>query len=291
MRLKRIKWLAVAPLIALTAACGVTGSADDDSQVVTLGVTSGGEHYWQVFKDAAEAEGIQVKITNFTDYNQPNPALKQKQLDINEFQHIQYLANYNVKNDDDLTFIGSTAVYPLPLYSTKYDSASDIPSGGKVVIPNDSVNQARALLVLQSAGLIKLKDGGTTAATPADIVKSKIDVTPVKASQTSANLHQVAAAVINNNYATSANIPPKKIIYQGDPTGDASLPYVNGFVVRAEDKDDPAYKKLVKIYHTKKVEKAVKHDLGTTGVLENIPAKKLQAEQDKLEKQINARTK
>ncbi|GAB3569138.1 MetQ/NlpA family ABC transporter substrate-binding protein [Spelaeicoccus albus] len=289
MRLKPLKWLAIAPLFALMAACGATDSSSVD-KTVNLGVTDGAEHYWTVFRNEAKAEGITVKFTNFTDYNQPNPALKQKQLDVNEFQHIQYLANYNVKSHDDLAFIGSTAVYPLPLYSTKYKSVKDIPQGGQVVIPNDAVNEARALLVLQSAGLIKLKNGGTTASTPADIVpgSAKVKVTPVDAAQTTANLHNVAGAVINNNFATSAKVPTSKIIFQVSPKGSASLPYVNGFVVRADDKDNPTYKKLVKIYHSKKVEKAVKSDLGQTGVLENIPAKKLQSETKKIEKQIRA---
>lgn len=291
MKRKSLKWLAIAPLFALMAACGATDSSAD--KTVNLGVSDGAEHYWKVFQDQAKSEGITVKITNFTDYNQPNPALKQKQLDVNEFQHIQYLANYNVKSHDDLAFIGSTAVYPLPLYSTKYKSVKDIPAGGQVVIPNDAVNQARALLVLQSAGLIKLKGGGSTSSSPADIIKSssKVKVTPVDAAQTSANLHNVAGAVINNNFATNAKIPMSKIIYQVNPKGSASLPYVNGFVVRAEDKNNPTYKKLVKIYHSKKVEKAVKSDLGQTGVLEDIPAKKLQNETTKIEKQIRAKSK
>jgi D-methionine transport system substrate-binding protein len=89
---------------------------------------------------------------NFDAYDQPNPALSAGELDLNQFQHIIYLATYNVKAGDDLVPVGATAIYPLGLYSTKYKSVADIPNGGTIAVPNDESNQARALLVLQSAG-------------------------------------------------------------------------------------------------------------------------------------------
>ena len=176
MRRLRRALLVLLPALALTAACAAPGSTPSSSggstaggEVVKIGVADGSENYWKVYKDKAAAQGITVEFVNFTDYNQPNPALSQNQLQLNEFQHLQYLANYNVKNNDTLVPIGATAVYPLPLYSTKHTSVDQIPQGGQVAIPNDPTNQARALLVLEAAKLITITGGGTSVSTPNQI--------------------------------------------------------------------------------------------------------------------------
>ncbi|PZT97125.1 MAG: methionine ABC transporter substrate-binding protein, partial [Gordonia sp. (in: high G+C Gram-positive bacteria)] len=110
MRLRRLALLLVVPLLALgMAACG-----SDDSDTVKIGVADASESYWNVFKQKASDEGIEVELVNFTDYNQPNPALAEGELQLNEFQHLLYLATYNAKNNQNLVPIGATAVYPLP---------------------------------------------------------------------------------------------------------------------------------------------------------------------------------
>ena len=126
-----------------------------------IGVVGKGDAQWAAFEEAAADEGITVELVDFADYAQPNPATTEGELDLNQFQHIVYLADYNVSAGEDLTPIGATAIYPLGLYSQKYDSVEDIPEGETVAVPNDASNQARGLLVLQSAGLIELKSGGT----------------------------------------------------------------------------------------------------------------------------------
>lgn len=262
-------------ILLLAAACGSgSGGGADQDKTVKIGVADAAEPYWQIYKQKAEQAGITVELINFSDYNQPNPALAQKQLDLNEFQHLQYLAEYNVKAKQDLTPIGATAVYPLPLYSTKYAKADQLPAGAKVAIPNDPTNQARALLVLQAAKLITLKGGGNSLSTPADVLPgSKITVVPVDASQTAANLKSVDAAIVNNNYATAAKLGADKIIYADDVNADEFKPYINIFVARAEDKDNPTYLKLAKLYHDPEVVAAVKKDLGAGGTFKtNSPA-------------------
>lgn len=269
-------------LVLLAAACSSgsgapAGSGSSAQATVKIGVADGGEPYWQVFKQKAKDAGITVDFVNFSDYNQPNPALSQKQLDLNEFQHLQYLAQYNVKNNDTLTPIGATAVYPLPLYSTKYKTPADIPANGKVAIPNDPTNQARALLVLQSAGLLTLKNGGNSLSTPADVATSKVTVVPIDASQTAQNLPSVEAAVVNNNYATAAKLSKDNIIYADDVNADQYKPYINVFVARAADKDNPTYLKLAQLYHDPEVEAAIVKDLGGDGVFKTNSADDLQA--------------
>lgn len=291
-RAPRALLLLLLPALALAAACAAPGSTpaggSGGAPVVTIGVSDASENYWNVYKAKAAAKGITVQFVNFTDYNQPNPALSQNQLQLNQFQHLQYLANYNVKNNDTLVPIGATAVYPLPLYSVKHTSVADIPAGGQVVIPNDPTNQARALLVLQAAKLVTLKGGGNTLSTTGDIdaAASRVTVVAVDAAQTATNLQSVDAAIVNNNYATSAKLGPDKVIFKDDPNSAAAKPYINAFVTRAEDKDNPTYQRLVQIYHDPEVEAAIAADLGTSGVLKNNSAADLQATTAALEDTI-----
>jgi D-methionine transport system substrate-binding protein len=286
MRRKRIALLLVVPLFALgMAACG-----SDDSDTVKIGVADASESYWNVFKEKASDEGIEVELVNFTDYNQPNPALAEGELQLNEFQHLLYLATYNAKNNQNLVPIGATAVYPLPLYSTKHSSVGEIPQGGSVVIPNDPTNQARGLLVLQQAGLISLKNGGNAFSTLADIDEgaSKVKVTAVDAGQTAQSLDSVDAAIVNNNYATSANLGADKVIAQDDPNSDIAKPYINAFVAREQDKDNADYLELAEIYHDPEVEAAAKKDLGDSGVFKSNSATELQELTKELEEQVKS---
>ena len=171
----------LAGLAALTlglSACG--GGGDDSSSAasgtpgaddpIRIGVVGASDDQWKIFQKKAEEAGFDVEIVDFTEYTQPNPALSQGQLDLNQFQHILYLAQYNVEAGDDLVPVGATAIYPLGLYSKKYQSVDEIPNGSEIAIPNDPTNLARALLVLQDAGLVTLKDGGSAFSTEADVV-------------------------------------------------------------------------------------------------------------------------
>jgi D-methionine transport system substrate-binding protein len=238
---------------------GAAGSGSDRKpQTVTIGVSDKALPYWKTYTALAkERLDVTVKLTNFADYSLPNPALKDGQVDINQFQHIQYLANYNVTAKDDLQPIGSTAVYPLPLYATKYDKVSAIPEGAKVAIPNDAINEARALLVLQSAKLIELKGGGSAFSTTDDIASHEVDVQPLDASQTANALQQgsVAAAVVNNNFATAAGLPASDKVFTDDPSSSSAAPYVNVFAVRDEDKDNATYRDLVELFQDSAVQK------------------------------------
>ena len=273
--------LLLLPLAVLATACAAPGSAlapdDESGQVVSIGVADASENYWNVYKEKAAAQGITVSFVNFTDYNQPNPALSQGQLQLNVFQHLQYLANYNVKNNDDLVPIGATAVYPLPLYSTKHTSVEQIPQGGQVVIPNDPTNQARALLVLQAGGLITLKGGGNSLSTPNDIEQGRVTVVPVDAAQTATNIQSVDAAIVNNNYATAAKLTEQQRIFADDPNSDSSKPYINAFVSRAVEQNNPVYLQLAALYHDPDVEAAIRADLGDTGVFKTNDVADLQA--------------
>lgn len=242
---------------------GGTAAGDAAPKTVTIGVSDKSLPYWNTYVKAAKEQlNVTVKLQNFSDYSLPNPALKDEQIDINQFQHIQYLANYNVTSDDDLQPIGATAVYPLPLYSTKVSDVADFEDGAKVAIPNDAINEARALLVLQAADLLELKDGGNAFSTTADITSHKVDVQTLDASQTANALQQgsVEGAIVNVNYATSAGLDTKDAIFQDDPKSASAAPYVNVFAVRDADKDNKTYLDLAELFQDDAVQKVFAKD-------------------------------
>lgn len=288
---------AALPFALLLGACasggGDTAAGTGDgapTETVKIGVVGAGDPYWQTFTDAAADEGIDVEIVNFDSYDQPNPALAAGELDLNQFQHIIYLATYNVAAGDDLQPIGATAIYPLGLYSTTYDDVADIPAGETIAVPNDESNQARALLVLQSAGLIELKDGGSVFSTVADIEdSSKVKVEAVAADFTASSLPDFAGAVVNNDFVAKSGLTSDELLAQDDPADESAFPYINIFAAKAEDADNPTYLKLVEIYQdTKAVQDGVLEASGGTGVLVKTPVTDLVASLKKTEESIRS---
>lgn len=274
----------LAAFALLLTACSAPSSdapaEDAGSETVKLGVVGASDPYWETFVDAAADEGITVELIDFTDYNQPNPALSEGELDLNQFQHPVYLANYNVANDGDLVPIGSTAIYPLGLFSTKHKSLDEIPEGGTIAVPSDPANLARALNVLQSAELLELKDGGTLFSTPADIdtSTSKVKITEMDASFTATSLADVDGAVVNNDFVTDAGLKFSDALYQDDPEDEKAKIFVNIFAARAEDKDNETYKKLVEIYQTNEaVQEGVFENSGDSAILVKVPVSELEA--------------
>ncbi len=286
--------LAAVSAVALLAACSGTSDAGSDAgdaqEAIRIGVVGASEDHWTIFTEAAAEEGIEVELVNFTDYTQPNPALSQGQLDLNQFQHLQYLAQYNVGTDDDLTPIGATAVYPLGLYSKKHTSIEDIPAGSEVAIPNDPTNQARALLVLQDAGLLKLKNGGSSVSIPADVIadESTVTVTPVDAAQTAVALNSVAASIINNDFVADAGLSPADALYQDKADSPGARPYINIWVARAEDKDNATYLKLVELYQGAEVQEALLAASGGTAVIASQGGSELQGYLTDIQKAVAA---
>ncbi|MFC8528196.1 MetQ/NlpA family ABC transporter substrate-binding protein [Nocardia sp. NPDC057227] len=263
LRALTIPALAVATAFTLTA-CG--GGADGSGDVVRIGTTES-DKAWDVFEQKAKDQGITLQIQNYSDYSQPNIALAQKQIDVNLFQHLQFLGQYNVANNADLTPIGATQIVPLGLYSKKHKAVGDIPQGGEVAIPNDPSNQARALFVLQAAGLVKLASD-TRAPSIADVDRnaSKVKVTPVDAAQTALSLASVDGSIINNTFLERSGVDPKSALAKDDPNSPGAEPYINTFVTRAEDRDNEKYLKLVEIWHDPEVQQALTESSKGTSV-------------------------
>ncbi|NYI77326.1 MetQ/NlpA family ABC transporter substrate-binding protein [Nocardioides panzhihuensis] len=292
-KLPLIIGIVVAALVIGGLAFFLTRDDDSGSDLtkVTIGVVGADDPYWETFQDAAREEGIDLVVKNFSDYNQPNPALSEGELDLNQFQHIIFLADYNVQNDDDLVALGSTATYPLGLYSSKYKSLDEIKAGETVIVPDDETNQARGLVLLQSEGLIKLTDGGTPFSTVKEVdPSSKVKIKAVQASITASSLPDVAAAIINNDFVEDAGLKFEDALVTDDPSDPKALPYVNIFAVRTEDKDNPTYKKLVEIFQNNEdVQKGVYETSGDTAEMVKIPVEDLQKSLDDTEKQVKGR--
>lgn len=248
-----------------------------ESDPVRIGVVGASDPYWDVYVKAAKDAGISVELVDFTDYAQPNPALSQGDLDLNQFQHIIYLAQYNKSAGDDLTPIGSTAIYPLSLYSTKYKTVAEIPAGSTVAVPNDASNLARSLLVLQSAGLVELTDGGSPFSTLDDVLPdSKVKVTSLEAALTPTSLPDVAAAVINNDFVEDAGLSFADALASDDPNDPSAQPYINIFAARAADADDEVLNRLVAIFQdTPAVTSGLVEVSGDTAQLVKTPVAEL----------------
>lgn len=270
---KSVAALATAATLAfsLTACSSDETAANDkgtEANPVKIGVV-GAEDYWPTFEEAAEAEGIYVEIVDLAEYSIPNTALTEGEIDLNQFQHLLFLAGYNVDAEQDLAPIAATAVYPLGLYSEKHTSVDSITSG-EIAVPNDPTNLSRALLVLQDAGLVELKDGGSAYSTELDVLpSSKVTVVPVDAAQTVVSLPDVEASIINNDFLADANLLPTDALYRDSADSEGARPYINVWAARQDDKGNELYAKLVEIYKSDAVQEGVLAASGGTAAVAN----------------------
>lgn len=246
-------------------------SKEAANKTVTIGVMAGDKNedeIWQSVSETAKKKyGITLKTKKFTDYLQPNKALSAGEIDLNAFQNYPYLANWNKQYKTDIVAIGDTWTTPLRIYSDKYKQVSDIQDGDQITIANDPTNENRGLHLLGDAGLIKLKD--TTQATPKDIISNPkhLKITPVDGSQTAASLNdpKVGAAVVNTNYAKSANLNIDSAIFI-ESLNKNSEQYFNFIAANKKDKDKQVLKDVVKSLQTEKTKELVKKYYGNAEI-------------------------
>ncbi|TCS78648.1 MetQ/NlpA family ABC transporter substrate-binding protein [Pectinatus cerevisiiphilus] len=230
-----------------------SSSGSGEKTVLKVGATPvPHEEILEQVKDDLAKEGIDLQITEFNDYVQPNMALNDKELDANFFQHEPYLENFNAEHGMELVNAGGIHIEPMGLYSHKIKNLDEIKDGAQIAIPNDPTNGGRALLLLQQANLIKLKDGIGVKATVQDIVDNpkNIKIQEIEAAQLPRSLDDVDAAVINTNFAVQADLVPTKDALVIE---DSSSPYVNIIAVRKGDENRPEIKKLVAALQSEKI--------------------------------------
>ncbi len=203
-------------------------------------------------KPALAQQGVELNVKVFTDYVQPNVQVAEKRLDANFFQHQPYLDEFNSSRGTALVSVAGVHVEPFGAYSSKVKALAELPQGANVVIPNDATNGGRALLLLQKAGLITLKDGAGITATAKDIVENpkSIKIRELEAATLARVLTQVDLALINTNYALEAKLNPTQdaLLIEGNDS-----PYVNILVARPDNKDGAAMQKLAKALNSAEV--------------------------------------
>ena len=255
----------VVVIVAIAAFFGFnhkSGGSKTANKTVNIGIMTGTKEddaIWSTdSKTAKDKYGITLKFTHFTDYTQPNTALKNGDIDLNAFQHYAFLKAWNKANNGDLVAIGDTVISPISFYSKSLKTLSDIKEGGTIAVPNDASNESRALYVLKSAGLIKLDVSGQTLATVKDITSNpkNLVIKELDASQTARALDSVDAAVINNNYAVTAGLKKADAIFT-EPVNKDSQQWINIIVANKKDANSSVYKDVVKAYESEATKKAI----------------------------------
>nr|WP_198984099.1 MetQ/NlpA family ABC transporter substrate-binding protein [Herbaspirillum sp. ASV7] len=256
-----IKGVAAAGALALALA--PHGAFAQDKNKIKVGISVGSaEAIFEVVKKVAARDGLEIQTVVFSDYLQPNAALSAGDLDANAFQHRPYLESQIAARGYKIVPVGLTITAPLGIYSRKFKSVDQLPNGAAIGIQNDPSNGNRALLLLQKAGLIKLKPGvgeNGVNATPLDVVDNprKFKLVELDAAQLPRSLDDLAAASINNDYAFKAGLSLQKdTIAVEDPRGR----YANIIATRVDDKDKPWVKKLVAAYHSDEVRKFIESE-------------------------------
>ncbi len=219
-----------------------------EAKSIKVGIMAGEEEdIWRVVASEAAKKGLKIETVIFNDYTQPNEALERGEVDANAFQHQPYLDNQIKQHGYHITRVGYTGVWPIGLYTKKYKSVAEIPEGAVIGVPNDPSNEGRALRVLQSEGLIKLKDGTGILATVADVTGNpkKIEIKELDAGIVGRSIDDLDAGVVNTDWALKSGLSPAERIAQ-EPIADN--PYRNFIAVKDDNKDADWVKTLVSSY-------------------------------------------
>ncbi|WP_326731028.1 MetQ/NlpA family ABC transporter substrate-binding protein [Streptomyces phaeochromogenes] len=245
-------------LTACGSESGSGGGGSDGALVVGATAVPAGEVLSYIKKDLAAKNGLDLEIKEFTDYVLPNTALQEGSLDANLYQNEPYLDDFNKSKGTELVPVVKAYLPPMGVYSKKVQDVSELADGVTVAVPNDITNEGRALQLLASEGVITLKDGAGTTASPGDIVKNpkNLKFKELEPAQLPRSLDDVAAAVINNNYAQDAGLSPAEdaILLESVKNN----PYANLLAVKKGNEDDPRVEKLAKLLTSPEVTKFIK---------------------------------
>ena len=255
---KSLGVLSLAGSVLVGATSAVQAQGEFEGETVTVGVVSEAEEQvWEfVSEQALEQEGIELELVLFTDYVQPNVALQDGSTDLNAFQHVAFLNEWNEANDGNLEALGFSYVTPLGVYSESITSIEEIPEDAVIAIPNDPTNGGRALLGLELAGLIEVDDEAGILPTVADVTDNPLNIQfeELEAAQIAQALPDVDAAVINNTFALDAGLSVEDAIFL-DAENPADLPddYKNIIAVNGDNADSELFAKVVELYQTDEV--------------------------------------
>jgi len=246
-----IKTAIVATALAATGLSSAFAAGPQKKEIV-FGATAGpySDQIKLGIKPLLEKQGYKVKIVEFNDYVQPNFALAQGALDANAFQHVVYLENFAKKNNLDLTELVKVPTAPIAIYSKKYKNVDEAPEGVSVAVPNDPTNQARAMLVLQELGWIRLRDGhDPLTVSEKDVAENprKVKIVPLEAAQLPRSLDDTDYSFVNGNFAIASGMSLTSALALEDTTPR----YQNLVAVRTADKDAPFAQDILAAYQSR----------------------------------------
>lgn len=257
--------LALSTLFAF-AGCGKNSTASDktnnDAADKTITIGASVTPHAEILKEAAkvlEKEGYTLNIKEYNDYVLPNTATESGELDANYFQHTPYLENFNKENNTHLVSIAKVHYEPFGIYAGKTSSLKDLKDGATVAVPNDTTNEARALLLLQDNGLITLKDGAGLNATAVDITKNpkNLKFKEIEAAQLVRSIKDVDVAVINGNYAIEGGLKVSDALAAESAQSTAAQTYANILVVKEGNENTPKIEALKKALLSDEVRKYI----------------------------------
>ena len=263
MKLRNLFLTAVAAVTL--AACGnqiskqETAKETKPAEHVKVAVVGSAAHeIWDFVADKAKKENINLEVVEMNDYVLPNTALEEGSVQLNAFQHRAYLAQWNKDKGSDIKEIGTTFIVPLYYFSTKYKSLKDLPENAKVLVPKEVAIQGRALVALETEGLITLKDGVGTKASLADITSNprNLEIIEAESAQAPRLLQDVDAASINGSMAKDAGLKVEDYIFtDADHLNTIPKDRFNIIAANAKDADNPTYKKIVELFQADDVAK------------------------------------
>ncbi len=240
------------------AGCGNSSSSSDENDKVTIKVGANITPHSEILEQAKPIlakEGIDLEIIQIEDSVTPNTGLAEGSLDANFFQHQPYLDDFNAENGTDLVSVGAVHYEPFGVYAGKTKSLADLPDGATVAVPNNTTNEARALLLLQQEGLLTLKDGVDIKATINDIASNpkNLQFKEIAPEQLVKALPDVDIAVINGNYAIEGGLKVKDALAVESDQGVAAKTYENILVVQKKDENNEAIKKLIEVLQSDEI--------------------------------------
>lgn len=283
--MKKLFSISLAFFVALMAACSKqpeqTQTATQEAvtgELRTIRVASTGSDtdVWKYIATLPEtkAAGIKLEVNNLTDYVVLNTSVASGEMDVNAFQSFNYLAAYNASNKDQVYPIATTYLEPMGIYANKIKTVDAFPQGATIAIPNDTANEARALSLLQSAGLIKLKNGfNPVKGTVNDVIENPkgLKLKPIQMTTAVRVKNDVDAIILGNTLALEGGLNVLKDSVFREPIDQSTQLYVNLLGVSKANKDDPTFAKLGELYHLPKVQKFVTDKFSGTKVEVNRP--------------------
>lgn len=260
-------WLTVLTALAtlLLVACG----KQDDTVHVKLGVVGEKNKQWEYVRDQLkEKENIDLELVKFTEYRQPIVALEDGSIDLHSALTEIYMDQMNEEGGYSNTTIAYTTLNPMGIFSNKIDDVKDLADGATVALPDDVSNESRALLLLQTAGLIELDPSKGNLPSHTDITSNpkNLQFKIMASNQTARVLDDVDISLINNDMAADAGLIPTKDAIFLEPIADSSKPYYNVIAAREDEVDNETYQTIVKYFQTDEVAKIIDEESNGSSV-------------------------